>query len=70
MMGTIDTTQAEGAEMKEVQFQRVKDGDAFESLSGSFVKINENCAKRTEDHWKSSKKVWRFSPISRVLVEE
>lgn len=55
--------------MKEVNFGAIKAGDEFESSAGSFVKINDDCAKRTEDHWKTSAKVWRFSPISKVYVE-
>jgi len=54
--------------MSQVEFQTIKNGAAFYSTSGEFVKINANCAKRTEAHWADSKKVWRFSPISKVYA--
>ncbi len=55
--------------MKEVEFKTVKAGDEFESSAGSFIKVNDSYAKRTEDHWKTRKKMWRFSSISKVYVE-
>jgi len=54
--------------MSQVEFQTIKNGAPFGSMSGEFVKINDNCAKRTEEHWADSKKVWRFSPISKVYA--
>ena len=55
--------------MKNITFEQVENGQEFESVSGSFIKINSFCAKRTEDHWKTSPKVWHFSPTQAVSVE-
>jgi len=54
--------------MTKVEFQAIKTGAAFTSASGDFVKINECVAKRTEAHWTTSEKPWRFSPISKVYI--
>jgi len=56
--------------MKTVEFQVIKNGEKFSSTSGEFVKINDNCAKRTEAHWYNSNKVWHFSPISKVWYNQ
>lgn len=54
--------------MNSVEFKEIKDGEEFYTMTGSFVKVNEGCAKRTEYHWKRSEKIWRFSPISKVMT--
>jgi|AntDeeMinimDraft_5_1070356.scaffolds.fasta_scaffold02974_5 hypothetical protein len=54
--------------MSKVEFQTLKVGEEFHTVSNYYVKINESVAKRTEDHWVSSEHVWRFSPIDNVYT--
>ena len=55
--------------MKTVEFQTIEAGETFLSVSGEFVKVNENGAKRTEAQWADSEKFWRFSPISKIWTD-
>jgi len=54
--------------MTAIEFGKIKEGEKFASSAGEFIKVNNNCAKRTEDHWKNIDKIWRFSPISTVYA--